>query len=127
MAADEHDLGIAARVRQALLTAGMTQRDLVNYMQIAPDRLSKSLKGNRRFSSLEIALIAEATKTSTDRLLGVEIDVKGWRAGYAQACEDAARQADRGYLASETCDDIAARIRALPQTLATDVATMGNS
>lgn len=72
---DEHDRDIAARVYAALIEAGMTQADLVNYMQIAPDKLSKSLRGKRRFSSLEVALIAEATGTSTDTLLGIEIRV----------------------------------------------------
>jgi len=37
----------------------------------------------------------------------------GFRAGAAWAVERAAAEADRGYLASENCDDIAARIRAL--------------
>ncbi|MFF3073429.1 helix-turn-helix domain-containing protein [Kitasatospora sp. NPDC057904] len=67
------DAELIERVRYVIGTAGESQSVVAARIGISPDKLSKSLKGTRRFTSLELALIAEYGGTTIDWLLrGVE-------------------------------------------------------
>lgn len=63
---------LAQRIREALRSAGMSQRELATATHIDPTALSKALAGRRDFKSLEVALIAEHLRVSTDVLLADE-------------------------------------------------------
>jgi Zn-dependent peptidase ImmA (M78 family)/transcriptional regulator with XRE-family HTH domain len=67
VAADPNAL--AARVRQAIVASGMSQQALAKHIGMDPTALSKVLTGKRRLSSLELALIADATAVRVDELL----------------------------------------------------------
>ncbi|MFJ1936716.1 helix-turn-helix domain-containing protein [Kitasatospora sp. NPDC088160] len=67
------DVELIERVRHVISTAGESQAVVAARIGISPDKLSKSLKGARRFTSLELALIAERGGKTVDWLLrGVE-------------------------------------------------------
>lgn len=57
------------RVRELLAASGLTQRAFAEKVGIEPTKLSKSLNGARRFSSLDLALLAEAGGVTVDWLL----------------------------------------------------------
>ncbi|MEV0283504.1 XRE family transcriptional regulator [Kribbella sp. NPDC050820] len=61
---------LAGRIRSAIRTSGLTQQSLANAIGLDPTALSKVLSGKRRLSGLELALVAEATGTPVDVLLG---------------------------------------------------------
>lgn len=63
------DTSLSARVRQAIRTTGLTQADFAAKVRLTADKLSKSLSGSRRFTTLELALIAETADTTVDWLL----------------------------------------------------------
>lgn len=63
------DDSVSGRVREVIRTAGLSQAAFAARAGITPDKLSKSLGGVRRFSSLDLALIAEAAQVSVDWLL----------------------------------------------------------
>ncbi|MBP2362873.1 MULTISPECIES: helix-turn-helix domain-containing protein [Streptomyces] len=58
------------RVRGVMDAASLSQTAFAERVGLSPDKLSKSLSGVRRFSSLDLARIAEATGTTVDYLLG---------------------------------------------------------
>ncbi|MFG2463424.1 helix-turn-helix domain-containing protein [Streptomyces sp. NPDC048523] len=58
-----------ARVRQVLDGIGEPQAQFAQRIGMSADKLSKSLNGTRRFTSLELALIAEQGHTTVDWLL----------------------------------------------------------
>ncbi|MFF9214260.1 MULTISPECIES: helix-turn-helix domain-containing protein [unclassified Streptomyces] len=58
-----------ARVRQVLDSVGDSQAEFARRIGMSADKLSKSLAGIRRFTSLELALIAEQGHTTVDWLL----------------------------------------------------------
>ena len=60
---------LVARVRQAIVASGMSQQALAERIGMGPTALSKVLTGKRRLSSLELALIADATSVRVDELL----------------------------------------------------------
>ena len=60
---------LAHRIKDAVLAAGMSQRQLAAAIGMEPTALSKALTGQRAFKSLEVALIAEHLGLSTDMLL----------------------------------------------------------
>ncbi|MGW2326573.1 helix-turn-helix domain-containing protein [Streptomyces sp. NPDC001700] len=60
---------VADRVRTVMDAASMSQAAFAERVGLTPDKLSKSLKGVRRFTSLDLALIAEAGCTTVDWLL----------------------------------------------------------
>jgi Zn-dependent peptidase ImmA (M78 family)/transcriptional regulator with XRE-family HTH domain len=60
---------LVARIRQAILASGMSQQALAERIGMDPTALSKILTGKRRLSSLELALIADATSVRVDELL----------------------------------------------------------
>ncbi|MEV7243158.1 ImmA/IrrE family metallo-endopeptidase [Streptomyces sp. NPDC093248] len=90
-----------ARVRQVLEGVGDNQVDFARRIGMTADKLSKSLNGARRFTSLELALIAEQGNTTVDWLLhGTEP---------RQATAMAARTRGRGVAAPD--DSKAAALR----------------
>jgi Zn-dependent peptidase ImmA (M78 family)/transcriptional regulator with XRE-family HTH domain len=62
----------AARVRALIESSGLTQADFAAKAGLDASKISKSLKGVRRFTSLDLARIAELGGVSVDWLLGVE-------------------------------------------------------
>jgi Zn-dependent peptidase ImmA (M78 family)/plasmid maintenance system antidote protein VapI len=67
---------ITDRVRQALKDSGMKQAELARRLELEPDKVSKSLKGKRQFSSTEIAEIAKATHTAIEWLLSGQASIR---------------------------------------------------
>ncbi|WP_035846571.1 helix-turn-helix domain-containing protein [Kitasatospora azatica] len=63
------DETVSDRVRAVIRAASRSQAAFAEQVGLAPDKLSKSLNGVRRFSSLDLALIAEATDVTVDWLL----------------------------------------------------------
>jgi transcriptional regulator with XRE-family HTH domain len=63
----EEDL--RTRVREVITASGLTQADVARSIDLDATKLSKALAGTRRFTPLELALIAEQGRTSTDWLL----------------------------------------------------------
>ncbi|MEU4090772.1 ImmA/IrrE family metallo-endopeptidase [Streptomyces sp. NPDC026673] len=60
---------VIERVRTVMDAAAMTKAAFARSVGLTPDKLSKSLSGVRRFTSLDLALIAEAGGTTVDWLL----------------------------------------------------------
>ncbi|MFG2299771.1 ImmA/IrrE family metallo-endopeptidase [Actinacidiphila glaucinigra] len=60
---------VIERVRTVVDAAAMTKAAFARSVGLTPDKLSKSLSGVRRFTSLDLALIAEAGGTTVDWLL----------------------------------------------------------
>ncbi|MGH3697286.1 MAG: helix-turn-helix domain-containing protein [Pseudonocardiaceae bacterium] len=60
---------LRARVRQVIDASGRSQSAFALAIGLEPTKLSKALAGTRRFTPLELALIAEEGRTSTDWLL----------------------------------------------------------
>jgi Zn-dependent peptidase ImmA (M78 family)/transcriptional regulator with XRE-family HTH domain len=67
MPADQEDL--RKRVRELILRAGTTQARFADEIGLDSTKLSKAVNGVRRFSALELALIAEHHGTTVDWLL----------------------------------------------------------
>lgn len=63
------DPHVITRVRTVMDAAAMTKAAFARSVGLTPDKLSKSLSGVRRFTSLDLALIAEAGGTTVDWLL----------------------------------------------------------
>lgn len=64
---------VGDRVRELITSSGHTQREFAESIGLDNSKLSKSLGGSRRFSSIDLARIAEFTENSVDWLLtGVE-------------------------------------------------------
>jgi Zn-dependent peptidase ImmA (M78 family) len=61
---------LRARVRQVIDASGRSQTAFAQAIGLEPTKLSKALAGIRRFTPLELALIAEEGRRSTDWLLG---------------------------------------------------------
>jgi hypothetical protein len=60
---------IRNRVREVVTASGRTQADFAHSISLDPTKLSKALTGMRRFTPLELALIAEQGRRSVDWLL----------------------------------------------------------
>ena len=63
------DETVSGRVRAVIHAASLSQAAFADHVGLSPDKLSKSLSGTRRFTSLELALIAEAGRVTVDWLL----------------------------------------------------------
>jgi len=63
------DDGIIERVREVIARSGMTQRQVAEEIGIDAPKLTKSLKGERRFTSYELAALAELDGRTVDWLL----------------------------------------------------------
>ena len=61
--------GLNERVRSLVLTSGLTNAEFAEGIGIDPTKLSKSLSGARRFTSFELAAIANRARTTVDWLL----------------------------------------------------------
>lgn len=61
--------GITRRVSELLDQSGLSQKDFAQRIGIDGSKLTKSLSGKRRFTSLEFALIAEVGSTTVDWIL----------------------------------------------------------
>lgn len=96
----ERDLALATRIHLAVKDSCMTQAEFADAIEITPDKLSKVLSGKRRVSSLELALIAQASGWSVEKLLGIHIDVTGYQDGYRDAIRDAVRALEAGRIAT---------------------------
>lgn len=59
----------ADRVRQLIAASGVSQGTFASDVGLDPTKMSKSLSGARRFSSLDLARIAERSRVSVDWLL----------------------------------------------------------
>lgn len=64
---------VAANVIRALKESSITQHEAAGACGISDDKFSKSLHGKRRFSSFELASIAELTMSRVDDLLGIHM------------------------------------------------------
>ncbi|MFF0539787.1 TetR family transcriptional regulator C-terminal domain-containing protein [Streptomyces coelicoflavus] len=60
----------AARVREVIATAGVSQREFARRVVMDPSKLSRSLSGTRRFTAAELARIADEGRVDVGRLLG---------------------------------------------------------
>lgn len=63
------DKDLAARVESVLAESGLTRAKFAAAVGMDSSKLSKALSGRRRFSSLELALVAEVGKRTVDWLL----------------------------------------------------------
>jgi len=60
---------VIARVNEVIGLSSLTKKDFASVIGIDGPKLTKSLAGNRRFTSLELALVAEQGGTTVDWLL----------------------------------------------------------
>ncbi|GAA2300809.1 TetR family transcriptional regulator C-terminal domain-containing protein [Streptomyces kunmingensis] len=60
----------AARVREVIAAAGVSQREFARRIVMDPSKLSRSLSGTRRFTAAELARIADEGQVDAGRLLG---------------------------------------------------------
>ncbi|MEU6657754.1 TetR/AcrR family transcriptional regulator [Streptomyces sp. NPDC046821] len=67
---DENRDEIAARVREVITAAGVSQREFARRIVMDPSKLSRSLSGTRRFTAAELARIADEGQVDAGRLLG---------------------------------------------------------
>lgn len=63
------DTSLLERVRQIIADSGLKQNEIAERIGIDETKLSKSLSGKRKFSSLELALIAQIGDRTVDWLL----------------------------------------------------------
>ncbi|MFE1930804.1 helix-turn-helix domain-containing protein [Streptomyces sp. NPDC059474] len=63
------DETVTDRVREVMSAASLQQAAFAEGVGLTPDKLSKSLSGRRRFTSLDLARIAELGQTTVDWLL----------------------------------------------------------
>lgn len=66
----EHASAVAARVREVIAAAGVSQREFARRVVMDPSKLSRSLGGTRRFTAAELARIADTAGVDVGRLLG---------------------------------------------------------
>ncbi|MFF1923632.1 TetR family transcriptional regulator C-terminal domain-containing protein [Streptomyces sp. NPDC058221] len=69
----QHD-EVAERVRQVIRDAGVSQREFARRMVIDPSKLSRSLGGTRRFTTAELARVADIADVDAGWLLGAHAD-----------------------------------------------------
>lgn len=107
---------LIARVRQVLESVGEPQAEFAGRVGLTPDKLSKSLSGRRRFTSLELALIAEQGRTTVDWLLQGTEPRSGTRiAARTHTGDDAASAGRPAALAqADIVDSLAAAGHPLP-------------
>jgi Zn-dependent peptidase ImmA (M78 family) len=63
------DAQVIERVREIISRSGMSQRAVASLIELDETKLTKSLSGKRRFTSLELALLADLGETSVDWIL----------------------------------------------------------
>jgi len=92
------EAGIVERVRAAMSSTGMNQVEFSSAIGLDPTKLSRSLSGARRLTSLEMARIAEISGVTVDWLLGVPsppMRTAARTSGSSAATDDAVREARR--------------------------------
>jgi Zn-dependent peptidase ImmA (M78 family)/transcriptional regulator with XRE-family HTH domain len=82
--------GTADRVRRLIEDSGLTQAEFADQVGLDGPKLSKSLAGIRRFTSLDLARIAEFSSTTVDTLLGVGSPIPALAARASEAVEPTA-------------------------------------
>lgn len=87
----------ADRIRDLVSSSGVSQGDYAQSVGLDPTKLSKSLSGARRFSSLDLARIAERSHVTVDWLLTGDQPVMATaaRAAKGSATEVAVAEAER--------------------------------
>jgi Zn-dependent peptidase ImmA (M78 family) len=102
--------GIRDRVRQVIERSGQSQAAFARVIELEPTKLSKALAGTRRFTPLELALIAEQGQTSTDWLLhgSQERPSLAARAQHASTTDAPQRACRRAEELDEVYDTLAA-------------------
>jgi AcrR family transcriptional regulator len=110
---------VAARVREVIATAGVSQREFARRVVMDPSKLSRSLGGTRRFTAAELARIADTAGADVGWLLGsrtpAAAPVRRTRGAAAIAAPDGGRPlqivretvrliADRGFHAVRVAD-----------------------
>ena len=68
-APSEEPAGLVERVRELITRSGASQGDFARIIGLDDSKLSKALGGSRRFSSLDLANIADTQKVTVDWLL----------------------------------------------------------
>lgn len=112
---------LSTRVRQVINETGLTHVQFSNEVQIDPDKLSKSLNGVRRFTTYELAVIAERGQTTVDWLLtGVEQDriafaARAQERGVGSGLDNAQRRAKEIEGVNEILERLGVGRGALPQ------------
>ncbi|MGP3920228.1 helix-turn-helix domain-containing protein [Nonomuraea sp. 10N515B] len=89
---------VAQRVRQLITRSGRSQGEFATLAGLDPSKMSKSLSGTRRFTSLDLARIAELGGVTVDWLLGAdETPALAGRLSSppGSSVESAAQEADR--------------------------------
>ncbi|MEZ0066956.1 transcriptional regulator with XRE-family HTH domain [Streptacidiphilus sp. MAP12-20] len=111
------DESVSGRVRTVIRAAGLSHAAFAGRVGITPDKLSKSLNGVRRFSSLDLALIAEAGQVSVDWLLtGRQVTPAGVAArGDAAAHGQSLSERAERYTAAYDVLDLLGRAPELPR------------
>ena len=100
---------LSSRVKYVIERSGMSQATFAEGIGLDAPKLSKSLGGTRRFTSLELALIADVGDTTVDWLLnGDRHGVPAIAARVQQDAEPGVAVAAQGYAASY--DDIYATL-----------------
>ncbi len=86
-------------MRQVIESSDLTQTAFARAIEMEPTKLSKALAGTRRFTPLELALIAEQGETSTDWLLNgsstrPNLAARADQATFSDAAQDACARAE---------------------------------
>lgn len=97
---------VSDRVRELITRSGASQREFAEHVGLDNSKLSKSLGGTRRFSSLDLARMAEFSQVSVDWLLTGEEPTLALAARVSAGTSGAAAVAEARRLA-ELRDDTA--------------------
>lgn len=94
---------VRERVREVLAASGVSAAQFAKRVGLDPTKLSKSLAGTRRFTSFELASIADEGKTTIDWLLGGEETKAAVAARHTETVEPAIHFAlERAWAYAET-------------------------
>ncbi|MGH3977826.1 MAG: ImmA/IrrE family metallo-endopeptidase [Pseudonocardiaceae bacterium] len=109
---------LRSRVRQVIDSSGRTRAAFARGIDLDPTKLSKALAGKRRFTPLELTLIAEQGQTSTDWLLHgpperPSLAARAHQVGVSDAAQEACARAEELNEVHETLAP-GGRIRAVP-------------
>jgi Zn-dependent peptidase ImmA (M78 family) len=110
---------LRGRVRQVVSETGLTHVQFADEIHLDADKLSKSLNGVRRFTSYELAVIAERGRTTVDWLLtGTEPEKLLTAARALERCADSGLdQALRRAKGIAGVNEILQRLRVVPRDL----------
>ncbi|RZK74757.1 MAG: ImmA/IrrE family metallo-endopeptidase [Rhodococcus sp. (in: high G+C Gram-positive bacteria)] len=86
---------ISARVRELIQRSGMSAGEFAGHVGLDAPKMSRSLSGERRFTSLNLAKIAEFSGTSVDWIMGTEQPTPALAARHdsVESTQDAGTQA----------------------------------